>query len=340
MRATVHPRFTSVSDIARCGRRGILSTCVHRRIDRDRFVPAANCNCNSEKQSTLSTVLTSVVKTRSTLVHRDVISNARTVAVTLFTVLQPNSALLTTANTPCSALRRIVNRGVSDTNSLGRCNINCTRIPVATVNAPSLPTVRTTLHTGSAVGIMRVRHSEKCSPQPSLSVTIVGRVVGTIHRMHPRMAMFMSGYCNRFIRGLRPARIKTSLVTNSLVGGPNNKVTRGNNCLYNAGTYVRRYTCHVAAPKLNHRINTSLNRGQSLCVNLFRTPRIMKRTLGATMCTTNLFRTLKCSISPSAKRGQTSVVRAILLHDPRTLVTFYRKVRGNTPISTCIMPRP
>ncbi len=318
----------------------MLSTFVHRRMDRDRFVPAANCNCNSHKHSTLSRVLTSVVKTRSTLVQRDVISNARTVAVTLFTVLHPNSALLTTANTPCSALRRIVKRRAPSTNSLGRCNVRCGRMPLATINAPGLPTVRGTLQRGPAVGVMRVRHSENCSPHPSLSVTTVGRIIRTMQTIGPRAAVFMSGYCKRFMRGVRPARINTSLVTNSLVGGPNKKVTRGNNCLYNAGTYVTRYTCHVAAPNLKQRMNTSLKRGHSLCVNLFRTPRIMKRTLGATICTTTLFSGLKCSMSPATFRSHTSVVRAILLHDRRTLVTFYRNVRGKTPMSTFMAPRP
>ncbi len=331
--------FYRVSSVARCGRLGILGTFVRGKIDRTGVTNSAKCNCSSHNHRVLRHIVTSYVNTRSTLVHRGFISNARALAITLFNVLEPGSGILILANEPCSAVANIFNVSRGASNSLTSFKIRCRRITLGPSNAPSVRGVGHRLGTGG-FGVTCVRHSHNCSAEPDLIVSSVVELYSAMGRISPRAIVVISGYCNRFIRGCRPYSIKTSLITNSLVGGTNNNVTEANNCVTNERSLIRGYTTELAYTNINHRMNTALNVDHRLCLKLFRTPRIINRTIGATICASTLFGTVKCTISPRPFSGHNSVIRYVALNSSRKLMTFYRNVRDNTPISTFIIPRP
>lgn len=334
--------FSRVSRVARCGRHGILTTFVGGHISRASFGSAANCNCGSGNERGLSGLATRVFNTRSNLVETAALAyKARAVTATLCNMLEPNSVVLDMAKIPCSAVRSIVNVSGDDgnRNSLTSFNIGFRCVRLARGSRVSCSTVRGEINHKS-VGVICVRHSHKCSLHRSVSVSRVRGVTALARHMDPSAIIVASGYCNRFARGGRPYSIKISLTTNSLVGGPNNTVTPYNNCVMNERSLIRSYTCEVAAPKLNERINTALKAAHDLCVNLFSSPRMANRTLGATMFTTTLFSLLNFGIAPHPSRAERSVVRTVYLRGTSELVTFYRKVRGNTPISSCISPIP
>lgn len=307
-------------------------------MDRKYFGCMDKCKCGSRKESALRSICTSIFRARTTLMHPRVAYKARTLTLTLTTGLHPKSALLSPINGPCSALRRMVKVHPSG-NSLTRCKVSCGRMRLLRSKCFSCPTVRGTLRSG-AVGLTAVRHSGKCRAHPDCSMRGVNRLVTFVGRHHPSIVYVMSGYCNRFIRHVRPDSINTSVVINSLVGGPNNKLTPVNKCITKETSLVRGYTCHLASPKLNGRINTALNIARSFCRKFFLTPAIMYNTLGNTAFTTGVCRTLKCPMVPGNSRSHRSVVRTIALKSTRNIVTFYGKVRTTTPMSDCMDPRP
>lgn len=220
---------------------------------------------------------------------------------------------------------------------MGSFNVICSRIPLGG-RGPSLRTVRGTI--SRSIAVICVRHDEKCRLHPDLLISRVNRVIGITGGGGPGIVVVISGYCNRFIRAGRPARIKTSLVTNSLVGGTNNNVTHANKCVTNETSLIRGYTCELAAPKLNARINTALNVGHRLCVNLFCTPRAIKRTLGDTICVSTLFSALNFGAAPTFSTRENSVIRSLKLRGRRELITFYRNIRDKDPVSDRLAPRP
>lgn len=167
------------------------------------------------------------------------ISNARTLTAILLTLLGPNSAVISTIKDPCSAVRDIVKVANSTPNGLGGHNIQCGRIPLGKGTC-SLSTVTTTISRG--MGLIRVRQSHNCVLHSSLFPRSVGGVISAIGTGGPSAVYFMSGYCNRFAYGRRPVRLNTSVATNSLVGGTNNKFTPAKTCVYNGTSLIRLYT--------------------------------------------------------------------------------------------------
>lgn len=103
---------------------------------------------------------------------------------------------------------------------------------------------------------------------------------------------------------------------------------------------MRVYTCELAAPNANGRVNTALGTGERLFVNTCRTPRIANRTLGATMFTSTLFRVLNCRADPGCGSTEKSVVRLVVLNGTRGMYHFYRNIRDNSTISDFMSPVP
>lgn len=154
------------------------------------------------------------------------------------------------------------------------------------------------------------------------------------------MIYFISGYCNRFLRSHRPATMKTSLVTKSLVGGPNNAVTAAKNCMTKQTSLIRTTTYQLATPNVNTDNNSDLGRGHLVFRKLFLTPRVINRTVGNGCLLSTAFSTLNCPIGPLPATPRQSIVRTVQLNSPSGLVTFYGTVRRRSPVSTCMRPIP
>lgn len=212
-------QFTNVDMIAQANAEKVLDAFQTYRVAESDFVGTTGYGYDDMGRDKLEKIYAHIFRTEDALVRLQFVNGTHAITCALFGALKPGEALLYAVGAPYDTIQSAIGIVGDAPGSLRSYGIGYRQAELTPEGKPDLEAIAKAVQ-DPAVKAAVVQRSRGYATRPTLSVSEIGDICATIHKVRKDVSILVDNCYGEFVEVMEPTEVDADLVMGSLIKNP------------------------------------------------------------------------------------------------------------------------
>ena len=332
-------QFTNVDMIAQANAEKVLDAFQTYRVAESDFVGTTGYGYDDMGRDKLEKIYAHIFRTEDALVRLQFVNGTHAITCALFGALKPGEALLYAVGAPYDTIQSAIGITGDAPGSLRSYGIGYRQAELTPEGKPDLEAIAKAVQ-APAVKAAVVQRSRGYATRPTLSVSEIGDICATIHKVRKDVSILVDNCYGEFVEVMEPTEVDADLVMGSLIKNPGGGLAPMGGYLAGRHDLIEGAAMRLTVPGIGKECGASLGNNRSLYQGLFLAPHVTAQAVKTALFAARMMELLGYSTDPASTQTRHDIIQMIHFGEPEALKKFCRGIQLGAPVDSYVTPEP
>lgn len=332
-------QFTNVDMIAQANAEKVLDAFQTYRVAESDFVGTTGYGYDDMGRDKLEKIYAHIFRTEDALVRLQFVNGTHAITCALFGALKPGEALLYAVGAPYDTIQSAIGIVGDAPGSLCSYGIGYRQAELTPEGKPDLEAIAKAVQ-DPAVKAAVVQRSRGYATRPTLSVSEIGDICATIHKVRKDVSILVDNCYGEFVEVMEPTEVDADLVMGSLIKNPGGGLAPMGGYLAGRHDLIEGAAMRLTVPGIGKECGASLGNNRSLYQGLFLAPHVTAQAVKTALFAARMMELLGYSTDPASTQTRHDIIQMIHFGEPEALKKFCRGIQLGAPVDSYVTPEP
>lgn len=332
-------QFTNVDMIAQANAEKVLDAFQTYRVAESDFVGTTGYGYDDMGRDKLEKIYAHIFRTEDALVRLQFVNGTHAITCAFFGALKPGEALLYAVGAPYDTIQSAIGIVGDAPGSLRSYGIGYRQAELTPEGKPDLDAIAKAVQ-DPAVKAAVVQRSRGYATRPTLSVSEIGDICATIHKVRKDVSILVDNCYGEFVEVMEPTEVGADLVMGSLIKNPGGGLAPMGGYLAGRHDLIEGAAMRLTVPGIGKECGASLGNNRSLYQGLFLAPHVTAQAVKTALFAARMMELLGYSTDPASTQTRHDIIQMIHFGEPEALKKFCRGIQLGAPVDSYVTPEP
>ncbi len=331
-------RFKEINKIVEYNQWRVIECFQKHRVSDFHFSGSTGYGYNDQGREVLDLVYADVFGAEAALVRSHFVSGTHTISTALFGVLRPGDHLLFITGKPYDTLRKVIGEAGDGKGSLRDWGIVVEEVGLLENGSVNWEEVHRKIRpTTKMIGVQRSRGYEW---RPSFTIAQMKEMSEEIHRVNPKLVVFVDNCYGEFTEKLEPTAVGVDLIAGSLIKNPGGGIAPIGGYIAGNKDLINLAANRLTSPGIGGEVGATLGTLRSFYQGLFLAPHMVGQAMLGSVFAAAIFEQLGLDTEPKWHEMRTDLIQAIKFTSKEHLITFVQSIQKSSAVDSHVTPVP
>ena len=257
----------------------------------------------------------------------------------MFALAGPGQKILSLTGTPYDTLRTAIGISGDGYGSLRYYGIGYGQVELGPDGGPDYEAIAEAVRDENVAGVM-IQRSRGYEDRRALTVAEIGKIVETVKRVNPAVAVMVDNCYGEFTDTQEPGHVGADLVVGSLIKNPGGGIAPTGAYIAGKRELVERAAARLTTPGIGGECGSSLGNNRLLFQGFFIAPHTVAQALKTACFCAAMMEELGVESSPGALEKRSDIIQMVRLGSPENMKRFCLGIQAGAPVDSYVTPEP
>ena len=332
-------RFHEIGVTAEQNTRRVMEAFQNHRVSEACFAGTTGYGYDDLGRETLDRIYAEVFGTESALVRIQFVNGTHALTAAMFALAGPGQKILSLTGTPYDTLRTAIGISGDGYGSLRYYGIGYGQVELGPDGGPDYEAIAEAVRDENVAGVM-IQRSRGYEDRRALTVAEIGKIVETVKRVNPAVAVMVDNCYGEFTDTQEPGHVGADLVVGSLIKNPGGGIAPTGAYIAGKRELVERAAARLTTPGIGGECGSSLGNNRLLFQGFFMAPHTVAQALKTACFCAAMMEELGVESSPGALEKRSDIIQMVRLGSPENMKRFCLGIQAGAPVDSYVTPEP
>ncbi len=332
-------RFHEIGVTAEQNTRRVMEAFQNHRVSEACFAGTTGYGYDDLGRETLDRIYAEVFGTESALVRIQFVNGTHALTAAMFALAGPGQKILSLTGTPYDTLRTAIGISGDGYGSLRYYGIGYGQVELGPDGGPDYEAIAKAVRDENVAGVM-IQRSRGYEDRRALTVAEIGKIVETVKRVNPAVAVMVDNCYGEFTDTQEPGHVGADLVVGSLIKNPGGGIAPTGAYIAGKRELVERAAARLTTPGIGGECGSSLGNNRLLFQGFFMAPHTVAQALKTACFCAAMMEELGVESSPGALEKRSDIIQMVRLGSPKNMKRFCLGIQAGAPVDSYVTPEP
>ena len=332
-------RFHEIGVTAEQNTRRVMEAFQNHRVSEACFAGTTGYGYDDLGRETLDRIYAEVFGTESALVRIQFVNGTHALTAAMFALAGPGQKILSLTGTPYDTLRTAIGISGDGYGSLRYYGIGYGQVELGPDGGPDYEAIAKAVRDENVAGVM-IQRSRGYEDRRALTVAEIGKIVETVKRVNPAVAVMVDNCYGEFTDTQEPGHVGADLVVGSLIKNPGGGIAPTGAYIAGKRELVERAAARLTTPGIGGECGSSLGNNRLLFQGFFMAPHTVAQALKTACFCAAMMEELGVESSPGALEKRSDIIQMVRLGSPENMKRFCLGIQAGAPVDSYVTPEP
>ena len=332
-------RFHEIGVTAEQNTRRVMEAFQNHRVSEACFAGTTGYGYDDLGRETLDRIYAEVFGTESALVRIQFVNGTHALTAAMSALAGPGQKILSLTGTPYGTLRTAIGISGDGHGSLRYYGIGYGQVELGPDGGPDYEAIAEAVRDENVAGVM-IQRSRGYEDRRALTVAEIGKIVETVKRVNPAVAVMVDNCYGEFTDTQEPGHVGADLAVGSLIKNPGGGIAPTGAYIAGKRELVERAAARLTTPGIGGECGSSLGNNRLLFQGFFMAPHTVAQALKTACFCAAMMEELGVESSPGALEKRSDIIQMVRLGSPENMKRFCLGIQAGAPVDSYVTPEP